>query len=156
MPFRPLRRQGGFALVALLAAVWSVAFASPLQAQSVSDPRLAEFDPSPDHWTTLESGQPAVLRYELEMYLLGAVSPLLMVDMGGPSPAGDGKIRFDFTSATAGLTWPAGQLEARVNAVGPEGSAASDASNPFSFSTGAGCAAALSTSTIQAPAAGGS
>jgi hypothetical protein len=156
MPFRTQRRRGGFALVALLTAAWSVAFASPLQAQSVSDPRVAEFDPSPDHWTALESGQPAVLRYELEMYILGAASPLLTVDMGKPSPAQDGKIRYDFTSAVTGMTWPAGQLEARVNAVGPEGSAASDASNPFSFSTGAGCAAALSTSTIQAPAAGGS
>jgi hypothetical protein len=117
---------------------------------------VAEFDPSPDHWAVLDDGQPAVLRYELQMYLLGAASPLLTVDMGKPSPGQDGKIRFDFTSAAAGLAWPAGQLEARVNAVGPEGSAASAASNPFSFSGGSGCGVTLSTSTIQVPASGGS
>jgi len=155
MPPRTQRRRGGFALIALLAAVLPAAFASPLLAQAVSDPRVAEFDPSPDHWAVLDSGQPAVLRYELEMYLLGAASPLLTVNMGKPSPAQDGKIRYDFTAAVAGLTWPAGQLEARVNAVGPEGSAASDASNPFTFSAASGCALTLSTSTIQAPAAGG-
>jgi hypothetical protein len=75
--------------------------------------------------------------------------------MGKPSPAQDGKIRYDFTSAVAGLEWPAGQLEARVNAVGPEGAAASDVSNPFTFSAGSGCAVTLGTSTIQALAAGG-
>ena len=155
MPFRTQRRHGGFARVALLAAVLCVAFASPLQAQPVSDPRVVEFDPSPDHWTRRDSGQPAVLRYELEMYPLGAASPLLTVDMGKPSPAQDGKIRYDFTSAIAGVTWPAGLFEARVSAVGPEGSAGSDASNPFTFSAGAGCSVTLSTSTIQAPAAGG-
>ncbi len=156
MPSWTQRRRGGFALIALLAATLSVAFGSALEAQTVTDPRVAEFEPSPDHWTTLESGQAAVLRYELEMYLLGAASPLLAIDMGKPSPGQDGKIRFDFTSAVAGLTWPSGQLEARVNAVGPEGSAASDASNPFSFSGGPGCAVTLSTLTIQAPASGGS
>jgi hypothetical protein len=155
MPSRTQRRRGGFALIALLAAVLPAVFASPVLAQTVTDPRAAEFDPSPDHWTALDNGQPAVLRYELEMYRLGASSPLLTVDMGKPSPGRDGKIRFDFTSAVAGLTRPSGQLEARVSAVGPEGSAASDASNPFAFSAGSGCALTLSTSTIQAPAAGG-
>jgi hypothetical protein len=155
MPPRTQRRRGGFALIVLLAAVLPAALASPLLAQTVSDPRVAEFDPSPDHWAVLDSGQPAVLRYELEMYLLGAAFPSLTVDMGKPSPAQDGKIRYDFTSAVAGLAWPAGQFEARVNAVGPEGSAASDASNPFTFSAGSGCALTLSMSTFEAPAAGG-
>ena len=155
MPSRTQRRQGGFALIALVAAVLLAGSASAIEAQTVTDPRIAEFDPSPDHWTVLDSGQPAVLRYALEMYVLGAPSPFLTVDMGKPSPAQDGRIRYDFTSAVAGLVWPAGPFEARVNAVGPEGSAASDASNPFTFSSSSGCALSLTTTSIQAPAAGG-
>jgi hypothetical protein len=155
MPFKTQRRRGGFALTALLVAVLSAGLASAVGAQTVTDPRVAEFDPSPDHWAALETGQPAVLRYTLEIYLRGALSPYVTVDMGKPSPAQDGKIRYEFASALAGLNWPTGQFEARVTAVGPGGSASSGASNPFAFSAGTGCALSLTTASILAPAAGG-
>ena len=44
-----------------------LAFAAAVPAQVVSNPRIAEFDPSPDHSAVLDSGEPAVLRYDLGM-----------------------------------------------------------------------------------------
>ena len=56
----------------LLVTTFALAFAATSQAQVLSDPRVAEFDPSPDHWATLSNGESAVLRYELAVYPLGA------------------------------------------------------------------------------------
>ena len=148
-------RRAPLGLIAALGLVFAFAFAAPLQAQVVSDPRLAEFDPSPDHWQTLDSGQPAVVRYELGVYMCGASAPFTTVDMGKPSPEGDGKIRFDFSSAVTGWPLPGGNYEARVSAVGPEGSAPSEPSNPFTFSTGSSCTYSLSAASFSVPAAGG-
>ncbi len=150
------RRRASLVLTAILAILVVTALASPSQAQVVSDPRIAEFDPSPDHWQTLDSGQPAVMRYELGVYLCGAAAPFATIDMGKPSPEGDGKIRFDFASTVAGWPLPGGSYEARVSAVGPEGSAPSEPSNPFTFSTARGCTYALDAVSFQVPAAGGS
>ena len=116
---------------------------------------IAEFDPSPDHWATLDGGQPAVVRYELEMYMVGAAAPFTTVDMGKPSPDADGKIRYDFSSAVTGWPLPGGNYEARVSAVGPEGEALSDPSNPFTFTSGSPCTFTLSATTSHVPASGG-
>jgi hypothetical protein len=142
-------------LTALLGLIFVFSIAAPLQAQVLSDPRVAEFDPSPDHWKMLDSGQAAVLRYDLDMFVVGAPTPFATVNMGKPSPDADGKIRYDFTSAVAGLSLPGGNYEARVSAVGPEGAALSDPSNPFTFSRSSGCTYALNTTTVRAVAAGG-
>ena len=99
LPFRTRLRSAWLGLTALLVSAFTLACATTLQAQVLSNPRVAEFDPSPDHWTALESGQPAVLRYELGVYLLGASAPFATVDMGKPSPDPDGKVRYDFASA---------------------------------------------------------
>jgi hypothetical protein len=143
-------------LTAALAILAVAALASPSQAQVVSDPRIAEFDPSPDHWRTLDGGQPAVVRYDLGVYMCGAAEPFTTIDMGKPSPEGDGRIRFDFSASVAGWPLPGGNYEARVSAVGPEGSASSEPSNPFTFSTAGGCTYALDAVSVQVPAAGGS
>jgi hypothetical protein len=143
-------------LTAALAILIVAALASPSQAQVVSDPRIAEFDPSPDHWRTLDGGQPAVVRYDLGVYMCGAAEPFTTIDMGKPSPEGDGRIRFDFSASVAGWPLPGGNYEARVSAVGPEGSASSEPSNPFTFSTAGGCTYALDAVSFQVPAAGGS
>jgi len=111
MSFRTPRRLRGSALVVLLASAFLLASASALHAQIVTDPRVAEFDPSPDHWAVLDTGQPAVTRYELGMYLLGASAPFITVDMGKPAPAQDGKIRYDFTAAVTGFLMPSGAYE---------------------------------------------
>ena len=72
--YSPSRRTT-LALTTALAIIVFSAFAAPSHAQVVSDPRVAEFDPSPDHWQTLDSGQPAVVRYELGVYMCGASAP---------------------------------------------------------------------------------
>jgi hypothetical protein len=150
------QRTASVSLTALLALIFLLAFAASPQAQVLSDPRIAEFDPSPDHSTVLDSGQPAVLRYDLDMYVVGASSPFVTVDMGKPSPDTDGKIRYDFTAAVAGVALPGGNYEARVIAVGPEGEALSDPSNPFTFTSSSGCTFSLNTTTVRAVASGGS
>ena len=138
------RRTASLIFTVLLGITLALAFAATASAQVVSDPRIAEFDPSPDHWATVGGGQPAVVRYELEMYLVGATAPFTTLDMGKPSPDADGKIRYDFSSAVAGWPLPGGNYEARVSAVGPEGEALSAPSNPFTFTSGAPCTFTLS------------
>ena len=140
----------------LLGAAFLLVIAVSAPAQVVDNPRIAEFDPSPDHWETLENGEPAVVRYELGMYLLGASAPFATVDMGKPSPGADGRILFDFASRVAGWRLTGTYYEARVSAVGPEGAALSDASNPFTFVTAPSCATSVSATSISAPASGGS
>ena len=76
--------------------------------------------------------------------------------MGKPSPGADGKIRYDFASRVAGWPLTGTYYEARVSAVGPEGAALSDASNPFTFGTASSCATSVSATSISAPASGGS
>ena len=155
MPIRPRRISAPPGLAALLLIVLALAFAPPLEAQVVSDPRIAEFDPSPDHWTLLEDGQPAVVGYELILYVVGAPAPFATVDLGKPSPAVDGKIRYDFSKEAAAWPLPGGEYEARVSAVGPEGAALSDPSNAFTFSESPSCTYTLSTRSVKAPAGGG-
>ena len=142
-------------LAALLAFTLTLAFAAAPEAQVLSDPRVAEFDPSPDHWVVLASGAQAVLRYELEVYPLGASAPVVSVDMGKPAPAADGKIRYDFSAEVAVWPLPDGDYEARVSAVGPEGSALSDPSNPFTFSHDSMCGFSLNPTAVSVPASGG-
>ena len=154
MPSRNRRRSAWLGL-ALLGTVLVLASATTLQAQVLSDPRIAEFDPSPDHWAVLGSGQPAVLKYELDVYVVGSTTPLGTVDMGKPSPDSDGKIRYDFSAQIVSLVLPGSNYEARVSAVGPEGEALSEPSNPFTFTSIHSCAVYLTPESVQAAAGGG-
>ena len=156
MPSRTRLLSAWLGLTALLVTTFSLAFAATLQAQVLSDPRVAEFDPSPDHWGVLDNGESAVLRYELGVYSLGAPAPFGTVDMGKPSPASDGKIRYDFSAQVAAWPLPGGDYEARVSAIGPDGAALSDPSNPFTFSTASTCNFSLNATTVSASASGGS
>ena len=153
--FRNRRCSAWLGFTALLTIIFTLAFATTTQAQVLSDPRIAEFDPSPDHWTVLDGGQPAVVRYELGVYALGASAPFATVDMGKPSPDADGKIRYDFSAQVAAWTLPGGDYDARVSAVGPEGAALSDPSNPFTFTTASTCTLSLSPATVSASVSGG-
>jgi hypothetical protein len=130
---RPLFVQPG--LTALLGMALTLAFAATLSAQVVRDPRVAEFDPSADHWALLENGDPVVLRYKLEVYVVGASMPFVTADLGKPSPDPDGKIRCDLSALAVGWPPPGGDYLARVRAVGPEGSALSEPSNTFNVSS---------------------
>jgi len=140
---------------ALLGVALMLAVAAAANAQVVSDPRMAEFDPSPDHWQTLDNGEPAVVRYELGVYMVGAPAPFATIDMGKPGPDADGKIRYDFSSGAAAWPLTGSYYEARVSAVGPEGAALSDPSNPFVFGSASSCEVLLSATTPQVPASGG-
>jgi hypothetical protein len=155
MPHSTPRRRASPGLSVLLAIAFTLASAVTLHAQVLSDPRIAEFDPSPDHWEVLDSGLPAVLRYELAFYLIGAAEPFVTMDMGKPTPEADGKIRYDFASGAGAWPLPGGDYEARVSAVGPEGSSVSDPSNPFTFTTGFPCTISLSATAASVPASGG-
>ena len=139
----------------LLGIALMLVVAATANAQVVSDPRVAEFDPSPDHWQTLDNGEQAVVRYELGVYMVGASEPFTTVDMGKPDPEADGKIRYDFSSGVSGWPLPGSYYEARVSAVGPEGAALSDPSNPFVFGAPSTCAFSLSATAPQMPASGG-
>ena len=155
MPSLIRRRSARLGAVTLLGTMIMLASAATLQAQVLSDPRIAEFDPSPDHWAVLGTGQPAVLKYELDVYLVGSSAPLGTLDMGKPSPDADGKIRYDFSAQIASLALPGSNYEARVSAVGPEGEALSDPSNPFTFTSPFSCAVFLEPGTVSAAAGGG-
>jgi hypothetical protein len=155
MPSFIPRRIASLGLPTLFIVASMLAFAAPLQAQVLSDPRIAEFDPSPDHSVVLDNGEPAVLRYELGVYPLGGSAAVGTVDMGKPSPDADGKIRYDFSAPVAAWSLPYGEYEARVSAIGPQGSALSDPSNPFTFTTGSACTFSLSATSLPALASGG-
>ncbi len=138
--------------------MWAVAplllhlFASQGQAQAVVDPRVAEFDPSPDHDALLPDSRPMVERYDLEFYLIGATQPFQVTDLGKPAPEADGKIREDFTTRLSSWPLPGVLYEARVAAVGSTGTGRSDVSNQFSFS--APCSYTLAPTSTSVPAAG--
>ena len=67
--------------------------ASFVAAQVIVDPRVVEFEPSPDHDAVGVNGQPLVTRYELEFYLGSASTPFATIPLGKPAPDPDGFIR---------------------------------------------------------------
>jgi hypothetical protein len=102
-------------------------------AQPVQNPRFVEFDPSTEHNVTLSTGQPAVSRYDFEIYLAGAAAPFYTMSLGKPAIDTDGKVRYDFSAQIASWPLPGGTYESRVTAVGPNGTGRSDPSNQFVF-----------------------
>jgi Putative binding domain, N-terminal/Viral BACON domain len=110
----------------------ALAAAPPAHAQIISNPRIAEFEPSPDHSVTLSDGQPAVSNYTLEIYYAGASAPFQTIPMGKPTPAG-GLIHYDFSGQLTGWALPGPTYESRVAANGPGGTSRSAVSNQFLF-----------------------
>ncbi len=141
-------------LVALLAvlALGATATAAFAQTTIVTNPTTVSFAPSADDAALLADGRPAVDHYTFDIYSVGAALPFQSTNMGKPSPAADGLVYYDFAAGVAGWPLPGGTYEARVTAVGPTGTTASTASNPFTFTT---CAYALSGTSASPPAAGG-
>jgi len=103
-------------------------------AQTV-DPTTAEFAASVDHNAILSGGTPALTRYDLEFYNVGAASAFQVASLGKPSPDASGIIRVQLTSVLTSLPSPGIVYEARVAAVGPGGVGRSTPSNTFSFSS---------------------
>jgi hypothetical protein len=144
-------------LSACLVAVGVLACAGQGLAQVVANPRVAQFDPSPDHATMINGTTPVVTNYVLEVYIAGAAAPFHVMDLGKPRPAADGKLYFDFGAAAAGWPLPGGTYESRIVAVGPQGMARSLPSNPFTLvpPTTSSCPVSLSTGALSAQAVGG-
>jgi hypothetical protein len=136
----------------LFLAAFLICQAQTALAQTVSDPGVAEFDPSSDHSTVASDGTPRVREYLLSLYVAGQSSPFTTVSLGKPSPESDGKIRVHFLPLISPLT--SGVLyEARVAATGPGGTSTSLASNQFQYS--AACTTGLSANTQFAGSGGG-
>lgn len=117
----------------------------------VLNPSFLEFNASADHSATGPAG-PAVTRYDLEFYNIGAASPFQTNPLGKPTPNGSGVIRVDLSTIFGAL--PTGvTYEARVAAVGPGGTGRSTLSNQFAFTNP--CAPTISpTGTSVGSAAG--
>src|SRR5689334_13450184 len=109
---------------------------SAAAAQIPSDPRVVEFEPSPDHFA-IARGAPMVDRYELRFYAVGSEALLQSIDMGKPAPDADGLIRYSFAGALTGWAVQNVPYEARVIAIGRYGTSADAVtSNSFTFPNG--------------------
>jgi Putative binding domain, N-terminal/Viral BACON domain len=113
-----------------------VGCASSALAQPVVDPRIAEFNPSPDH-SEVVNGVAVVTRYDLEISVVGSsAAPVRVLSLGKPNPDTNGIVRVVIDTLltpplNVGVTY-----EARVAAVGPGGRGLSAPSNPFVFDAG--------------------
>jgi hypothetical protein len=146
VPFRGL---------ATLLVAGAAALATPPLAlgQSVSNPRIVEFFPSPDHNRVLAGGQAAVASYAFEVYGVGSGTPFQTIQMGKPAIAADGLLRYDF-SGTTGWAVNGTVYESRIAVTGPQGTSRSILSNQFTFGAG-GCTYSLSPTSASIAAAGG-
>ena len=156
MTHAPRRRTNALppGLLLLFALLALIALPSHASSQTVVNPRIVEFTPSADHDTVLPDGRPAVERYLLKVFQVGASQPFHTVDMGKPDADADGTVRFDFWDTVAAWPLPGGDYVSRVDAVGPAGNGLSAPSNPFTFSTA--CSVGLTGPTSASfPAEGG-
>jgi hypothetical protein len=131
-----------------------VGCAASALAQPVIDPRVAEFNPSPDHSAVVD-GVAVVTSYELEISVAGSTAPpVRTLPLGKPNPDTNGIIRVVIETLltpplNVGVTY-----EARVAAVGPGGRGRSAPSNTFVFETGT-CAYDVTPNTRPVPVGGG-
>jgi hypothetical protein len=109
--------------------------ASPLLAQTATNPSLVEFLPVSAQYQTLSTGLPALLRYEVQFYTSGAASAFKVIDIGIPAPQADGMIRYDFSTQLGAWAYPGVDGQLRVAAVGSGGSGVSALSNAFSYTS---------------------
>ncbi len=129
---RPIIRVAWLCVFALLAPV--VAYS---QTTAVVNPTMVQFLPSADDSAVTSDGLPVVVRYDLQIYLQGATTPYVTVNLGKPTIDTDGNIRVDFSKLMSGYPLPDGSYDARVVAVGQSGVGQSDLSNQFSFQSSA-------------------
>ena len=110
-----------------------VFMSSSVFAQNASNPQSLTFTPSADHYATASSGEPVVTQYNLEIYEVGASTPLQVNSVGKPAPGSDGRIKVALSMSATPV--PNTVYMARVAAMGPNGSSSSDWSNSFSFNS---------------------
>lgn len=136
----------------LLATLLAIPFAA--SAQTITDPTSVQFTPSADQDAVDSNGSPVLTGYALDLYVAGAETPFDSVDLGKPSPGANGLIQVPFVSLLSSLPDGGTTYEARVRAVGPGGSTASDPSNTFTFTLV--CNPSISPSSQSVAAAGAS
>jgi hypothetical protein len=125
---RPILKVAWLFAVAILAAA-----AASGQTATVVNPTIVQFDPSADHSSLDSAGNPVVLRYDLYFYVVGSAAPYTTVNLGKPAIGPDGTIQVDFSALMAIWPLPDGTYDARVVAVGQNGTGQSDPSNTFTF-----------------------
>jgi hypothetical protein len=135
-----------------LAIVAFVSWAAVAQTQTVINPHVVSFVPSPDHDAFDSAGQPIVTSYDLEICQLGSSQPFLVLPLGKPDRRWDGIIAADFATMSGSAPMPGVPLEARVVAVGPGGRGASAPSNVFVFE---GCPIAVGPASLPVASRGG-
>ncbi len=111
-----------------------IAQSHPGVAQTVFNPRLVEFTPSPDDGAAGPDAPAVVTDYSLKIYIAGQSTAFRSMSLGKPVVDADGKIRVDLLSFTAQFATPGVTYEARVLASSPGGAALSGVSNPFTYS----------------------
>lgn len=125
-------------LKALALAALMALFGAPAFAQTVVNPRVLDFDPSPDHARTLGDDptlQPVVTGYRMKIALPTNLMTFVATrDLGKPSPGLDGKISITLPEAFEALPKNVAYVTV-VEAYGPiDGPAelrTSAPSNPF-------------------------
>lgn len=145
-----LRRTGARALV--LTALLTALTASTARAQAAFDPRVLEFIPSTADGERIADGRPAVTQYDVEIAVAGTAQVLQRVTLGKPPLAADGMMRVNLADRLTAAPVAGVSYVAHVLAVGPLGTTASVASNPFTLSR---CQVGLTTASGTLPAAGG-
>ena len=115
----------------LVLVLLGVLIPSVATAQTVINPRTAEFTVSPDHSATKLDGTPVVARYEMVSTAMTQTGALVWTqDLGKPTPNTSGLASVPLPTALP-IT-PEALYTARVTAIGPDGSSPPSApSNPF-------------------------
>ena len=124
--------------------------ARPLSAQT-TNPNVVEFIPPAEHDALLSTGQPVISRYDLAFYQAGAIDSFMVVNLGKPARQADGLARVSLDTVFAAWPLPGVTSEARIFAVGPNGTGVSTASNTFVYTDST---AKSSASAVTAPYGG--
>lgn len=82
----------------VLINIANVTTTSPVPIEVPINPQTLEFEPSLDHFTMDEYGNPLILSYGIGFYAIGATRPVVAWNFGKPALQYDGRIRYNFAS----------------------------------------------------------
>ena len=103
----------------------------------------------------MAAGRPWSQSYELGLYILGASQPFQTVSIGKPNPGRHRDHHRRHDGRVPGMANRRDELHGRCGRLGPGGVARSTRSNTFNF-TGIACSFNVSSTSLNAPATGGS
>jgi hypothetical protein len=101
----------------------------------VVNPGFVEFLPPPEHAQVLQTGQPVVSSYQIDVYPSGSNDSVMSVPIGKPAPQADGLIRVSLAALVADWPLPDETAALRISARGPNGIGVSSPSNAFVVSS---------------------